>query len=78
MDPRYVHAFVLKLWLERAENPTRSEWRGRIDHIQSATRLYFRDLDEMMEFIQSHLGTTVNLDSEDKKQDDGIPDEEIC
>jgi hypothetical protein len=56
MDPRYVHAFVVKLWLERREIADAApEWRGRIDHIQSESRHYFRDLSSILPFIQEFL-----------------------
>ena len=54
MDPPYVHAFVVKLWLERREiADAQPEWRGRIDHVASGKRIYFRDLAEVTRFIQS-------------------------
>jgi len=56
MDSRYVHAFVVKIWLERREIAgAPAEWRGRIDHVQSGGRRYIRDLSDIMRFIQSFL-----------------------
>jgi hypothetical protein len=56
MDPQHIHAFVLKIWLERREIAGRQpEWRGRIDHVQSSQRKYFRDLADMTGFVASFL-----------------------
>lgn len=69
MDPRYVHAFVVKLWLERREvEGVRPEWRGRIDHVQSGQRIYFRDIAEIVHFIQAFLESTESLHSEGRQQ----------
>ncbi len=57
MDPKYKHAFVVKIWLEHAEKEDQSEWRGRIDHVPSAKRFYFRSLNQILEFIQGYLKT---------------------
>lgn len=59
MDPPYVHAFVVKLWLERREiEGAEPEWRGRIDHVQSGKRMYFLDIGEITNFIQTCLDAT--------------------
>lgn len=64
MDPQYIHAFIVKLWLEHREiegaNP---EWRGRIDHVQSGKRIYFRDTAKILQFIRSFLDDTEHTDN---------------
>ena len=72
MDPRYLHAFVVKLWLERREIAgARPEWRGRIDHVQSGKRVYFRDIAEIMRFIQGFLESTGSPLPADEPDDSG-------
>jgi hypothetical protein len=69
MDPPYVHAFVAKLWLERREiEGTQPEWRGRIDHVTSGRRIYFRDLSEITAFIHSFLQGALDI-SGDQEND---------
>ena len=59
MDPPYVHAFVVKLWLERREiEGSQPEWRGRIDHVRSGKRLYFQDKSAIALFIQGFIDDT--------------------
>ncbi len=59
MDPRYVHAFVVKVWMEgREASATEREWRGRIDHIPSGRRAYFRNIGDIISFIQEFLDQT--------------------
>jgi hypothetical protein len=56
MDPQYIHAFVVKVWLERREIAgAQPEWRGRIDHVQSGRRVYFRHLAEITPLIKTLL-----------------------
>ena len=73
MDPPYVHAFVVKLWLERREiEGAQPEWRGRIYHVQSGKRVYFRDIAAITQFIQAFLEGTHSLPTEDKENEAGI------
>ena len=72
MDHSYVHAFVVKLWLERREIPgALPEWRGRIDHVQSGTRVYFRNMVEIIGFILSFLEGSQVPPLESEEQDTG-------
>jgi len=66
MDPPYAHAFVVKLWLERREiEGAQPEWRGRIDHVQSGERVYFRDIAVITDFVQAFLNRAQSLTTED-------------
>ena len=59
MDPRYVHTFIVKVWLERRElEGAQPEWRGRIDHVPSGRQVYFRDIADIIHFIQAFLEST--------------------
>jgi predicted AAA+ superfamily ATPase len=72
MDPQYAHAFIVKLWLERREiEGTKPEWRGRIDHVQSGRRVYFRDIVGITHFIQAFLENTESLLPGDEENDTG-------
>lgn len=51
-----VNSFVIRMWLEPREmERTDPEWRGRIEHVQSGERAYFRDLNKMVEFVVGNL-----------------------
>ena len=70
MDPHYVHAFVVKLWLERREiEGAQPEWRGRIDHILSGKRIYFRDVAGIIPFIRAFLESTESAPPTDQEND---------
>lgn len=52
----HVHSFVIRVWQEPREiEDAGPEWRGRIEHVQSGDRAYFRHLDKMVEFIVAYL-----------------------
>lgn len=52
----HVNSFIIRIWVEpRDEEGTNPEWRGRIEHVQSGERAYFRDLDKMVEFMMDNL-----------------------
>jgi len=52
----HVHSFVIRVWQEPRElEGAGAEWRGRIEHVQSGERAYFRSLDKMLEFMMAHL-----------------------
>ena len=56
MDRRNIHAFVVKIWLEQREIAGAApEWRGRIDHVQSESRRYFRDLASIVPLILAFI-----------------------
>lgn len=50
------HSFVVKIWLEEtAEESSRPIWRGHITHVPSGERQYFKELDEVKQFILPFL-----------------------
>jgi hypothetical protein len=52
----HASSFVVRIWLEPREIEGASpEWRGRIEHVESGDRTYFRGLDKMVEFMVGHL-----------------------
>ena len=56
----YYNTFVVKIWRDENEEAM----RGNIQHVSSQERIYFKNLEDMMDFIRSHLtpppdGTTM-------------------
>jgi hypothetical protein len=47
------HLFSLRLWCERLEDG-RLEWRGRVQHVLSGERRYFRDPQALVEFMETY------------------------
>ena len=46
----YYSTFVVKIWCDRRKI------RGHIQHVSSQEQIYFLDLDDMANFIRTHLG----------------------
>ena len=50
-------SFIVKVWVEEhAEGNSQGVWHGHITHVFSGKRRYFKDLDEIRDFIQPFLG----------------------
>ena len=51
-----IHSFVVRLWLEETGTERQPPvWHGHITSVSSGERRYFRSLNEIPEFIRSHL-----------------------
>ncbi len=48
-------SFVLRLWLESAGGAS-SEWRWRVQHVQSGQERYFRSLPDVLDFVSICAG----------------------
>jgi hypothetical protein len=49
-------AFIVRIWRERSEAAaTAVEWRGSIECVEGGERVYFRDLEVMGSFLETHL-----------------------
>ena len=48
-------SFVLQLWLESAGGAS-SEWRWRVQHVQSGQERYFRSLPDVLDFVSNCAG----------------------
>jgi len=47
---RPQHLFIVRIWQERSQvAPDR--WRGSVEHVPSAQRLYFTSLGDLTDFI---------------------------
>jgi hypothetical protein len=51
------------MWAEPIDED-RSEWRGQVEHLQSGEKRYFQQLEVMLAFVTSHIGTTQDPDVE--------------
>ena len=51
-----THSFIVKVWLEETM-PTagRPVWYGRITHVPSGRRRYFRNLSDIVTFVAPYL-----------------------
>lgn len=51
-----THSFIVKVWLEDpVASVGQAAWRGRITHVPSGKRRYFRDLGDIAAFITPYL-----------------------
>lgn len=48
-------SFIVRIWRERGEGPGEKPWRGSIEHAQSGSKSFFRDLPSLMSLIRPHL-----------------------
>jgi hypothetical protein len=49
--------FIVRIWCERgdASPEARAQWRGSVEHVQSGKRAFFRELENVLEFMKPHL-----------------------
>jgi hypothetical protein len=51
-------SFIVRIWLESGSEPGEERrWRGHIRHVQSGKDVYFQDLRQMADFIESLSGS---------------------
>jgi hypothetical protein len=49
-------SFIVRIWRERGEGlDATAEWRGSIEWVDGGEKVYFRDLDVIGSFLQTHL-----------------------
>jgi hypothetical protein len=52
-----THLFVVSIWWERRDVPNASPiWRGSIRYERTGQRLYFRDVEALIQFLQQTAG----------------------
>jgi hypothetical protein len=63
---RSQHLFIVRMWQEPGAGKT-SQWRGSVEHVPSAQRLYFASLADLNDFITLRLNREQSSkgDSED-------------
>lgn len=47
--------FVVRLWWERDDGGRSGEWRGWVEHVLTHERRYFREIENVAEFIHNLL-----------------------
>lgn len=48
--------FIVRIWCERGDADSVSpEWRGSVEHVESGQRVFFRNLEAVLEFMKPHL-----------------------
>jgi len=51
-----IHSFVVRIWLEELDEKThRVVWHGHVTYVRNGERRYINHLNEIPEFIESHL-----------------------
>lgn len=56
---RAEHLFIVRVWQEPSQS-TPAHWRGSIEHVPSAQRVYFESLDDLFDFIALRVNTLSN------------------
>ena len=60
-----AHSFVMRIWRENRDEPEASaEWRGWIEHVQSAQRHYFRAVSEIPNIVSTYVTDMDELDDQ--------------
>jgi hypothetical protein len=60
-----TNSFVVRIWHEAVDSEGKvTAWRGSIEHVGSARRLYFQDLDHLVTFIQDSAGVGAQAQEE--------------
>lgn len=55
-DP-LVHSFIVRLSLEEVTGAERTTvWRGQVTHVPGGESRYFRNFDDLVDFIRFHIG----------------------
>lgn len=47
--------FIVRLWWERENAASSGEWRGWVEHVPTRERRYFREIENVAEFIHGLL-----------------------
>jgi len=50
------HLFMLRMWLEDLGSG-QTDWRGKVQHVNSGEVRYFRDWQTLESFLEGFLGT---------------------
>jgi hypothetical protein len=51
-----THSFVLRCWREPRElEEAESVWRGEVEHVPTGKRIYFKNFEELKQFLASYL-----------------------
>lgn len=48
--------FIVRIWCERGDaDSTMPEWRGSVEHVETGQRVFFRNLEAVLDFMKPHL-----------------------
>jgi len=55
-----TQSFIIRIWHEAVNDDGRVlAWRGSVDHVGSARRIYFQDMEQAVRFISKESGIHV-------------------
>jgi hypothetical protein len=68
-EQRRSNSFVLRVWWEEVVQP--DQWRGWVQHAATGATRYFRQVAELLDFIEAHTGPlTQDPDATSKKREE--------
>lgn len=48
--------FIVRIWCEHGDaDSTMPEWRGSVEHVETGQRVFFRNLEAVLDFMKPHL-----------------------
>lgn len=48
--------FIVRIWCEQGDaDSAMPEWRGSVEHVESGQRVFFRNLEAVLDFMRPHL-----------------------
>ena len=53
-----VHSFIVKVWLEEADETGGAVWHGHITHVPDGERRYLQSLRDILSFVEPYLANT--------------------
>ena len=60
-------AFILRIWWEQKDsNPI---WRGQIQHAASGDSRYFQSVNELLHFVELHVGPLVTKEVSTEREE---------
>ncbi len=72
MDDSYeatAHSFLVRIWLEE-RHVVESTWRGHVTHVPDGVRCYFKELEEIVTFVEKYLEGVGNALPSNRSEND--------
>lgn len=59
--------FIVRIWCEHgdADAAAMPEWRGSVEHMESGQRVFFRNLEAVVDFMKVHL-QSIGIDAQQR------------
>jgi hypothetical protein len=54
-----MHSFIIHIWHEDETGENQADWRGSIDYVGNDKRLYFRNPEGILRFIEAQIGASL-------------------